>query len=67
MAEGGDVHQVGIFRVHPDLADVVRVGQAHVLPRLASVGRLVDPVAIRDIETDCRLSHPGIDDVRIGI
>src|SRR5205085_6095727 len=58
-----DVDQVGVVRVDADLGDVPRVGQAHVSPRLAAVGRLVDAVAVRDVAADARLTCAGIDDV----
>src|SRR5262249_40889469 len=41
----GDVDDVRVARIDLDAADVLRRHQAHPLPRLARVGRLVDPVA----------------------
>ena len=40
----GDVDDVRVARIDQDLADVLRGLQAHALPRLAGVGRLVDAV-----------------------
>jgi hypothetical protein len=44
-AQGPDEHSVRFGRVDDDLADLVRALQAHVLPSLAAVSGLVDPVA----------------------
>ena len=45
VAHRGDVDDVRVLRMDEDARDVVRVAQAHVRPRLARVGRLVDAVA----------------------
>src|SRR5262245_27846578 len=47
-ALSGDVDDVGIARVDDDLPDVLRLFQAHVLPRLAAVVRAVNAVAVPD-------------------
>src|SRR5262249_44827121 len=44
-AQRSDVDDVGVLRVNDDLADLVRLFQALVLPRLAAVRRTVDPIA----------------------
>ncbi len=68
VAERGDVHQVGVAGVDADLADVTAVGQPHVRPRLAAVGRLVDAVAVGDVDPDGRLPRSRVDDagIRLG-
>src|SRR5262249_48301438 len=38
VAQGGDVHDLGVPGVDDDAGDVLGVGQAHVLPGLAAVG-----------------------------
>ena len=45
-AVGGHPHDVAVFRVHRNHADMLRGLEAHVGPACASVGRLVDPVAV---------------------
>src|SRR5204862_4388947 len=41
MPERGDVHEIRIGGMDDDAADLLRVGEADVRPRLAGVGRLV--------------------------
>ncbi len=45
VSESGDVNDLRILRVHDDTADVARLFEAHVRPRLAAVDGLVDAVA----------------------
>ena len=40
--------------------------EAHVPPRHAGVGRLVDAVAVGDVDADRRLAGAGVDDVPVG-
>src|SRR5205823_10502108 len=54
-AEGGDVGDVGILRIDPDLGDLPGLDQAHVGPGLPGIGGLVDPVAMRDVAADREL------------
>ena len=65
MPDGRDVHDVRIRRVNADAPDLAAVGQADVRPGLAGVGRLVDPVARRQVAAQARLAHADVDDVRI--
>ena len=60
-------HDVGVGRVDEDAADAPGVVEAHVAPRLAGVGRLVDAVA-DDVAVANRPRFPGAgpDDVGIG-
>src|SRR5690606_25981456 len=46
-AQRRDEHAIVVRRIDHDAIDVLRVGQAHVRPRRAAIGRLVDPVAPR--------------------
>src|SRR6185437_4221545 len=48
MSERADVNDVGVLRIDDDGGDVFGVFEAHVLPRLATVSRLVNAVAERD-------------------
>src|ERR1043166_3029005 len=45
MAESSGVNDIGIFRMDDDPADVPGFGEAHVLPSLARIGRLIDAIA----------------------
>ena len=45
MTDRGYEHDVGIFRIDRDLADVVRVLQPEIRPGLSRVGGLIHPVA----------------------
>jgi hypothetical protein len=49
MTERRHVHDVGVPRMDDDLGDDVGLGQAHVRPSLAGVGRSVDAVALHDV------------------
>src|SRR5207244_4737274 len=65
VAQGGDVDGLGILGVDDDLADVLRVAQAHVLPGLAAVGRFVDAVAPGDAIAGVGLAGADPDDVGV--
>src|SRR6185503_20292601 len=65
VAEGGHVHEVGIARMHADAADLHRLAQAEVRPRLAGVARAVDAVAVGHVAADAALAHAGVNDVRV--
>ena len=57
---------VGVLRVDRDPRDPPGLLQAHLLPGLAGVGGLVDPVAQRDVGADERLAGADPHDVGIG-
>ena len=38
----GNQHLVGILRIDPDLADVTRVFETHIFPRLTAIHRLIN-------------------------
>src|SRR5581483_6037511 len=65
VPQGGDVGNVGVFRMHAHAADEAGIGQAKVRPGLAGIGGTVDAVAVGDVAADAGLSHAGIDDVRV--
>ena len=62
---GGDVDDVGVARVDDDLADVLGLLQAHVLPDLAAVVGAVDAVAVADAALAVVLAGADPDDVRV--
>jgi hypothetical protein len=39
--------------------------QAHVSPGFATIGRLVDPIPVRNVATDGGLSHTNEEDIRV--
>src|SRR5712671_4284551 len=55
LAGDARIDHVRALRVHEDAGDALGLGQAHVGPRLASVGGLVDTVADGD-----RVARPGL-------
>ena len=65
VAQRRDVHEVGFLRMDLDPADVAGVGEPHVRPRLPAVGRLVDAVAVDDVDPDRRLAGAGVDHVGV--
>ena len=67
VAERRHVDDVGVHRVDDDAADVVGVFEAHVRPRLARVGRLVDAVAPVGAARRGVLARADPDDLRIGV
>ena len=58
--DGRHVHQVGVSRVSHDLADVGTVVQAHVVPRVATIGGLehAGPFIGRAAQVRLARSHP---------
>src|SRR5262249_62116838 len=60
-----DVDRVRVPRINNDLADVLRVLQADVLPRPPAVDRLVHPVPVADAPLAVILTRPDPDDVRV--
>src|SRR5258708_5632849 len=46
-------------------SDIPGIRQSQVCPGLAAISRLVHAIAVRDIATDTRLAHTGIDHVGI--
>ena len=48
-----------------NFSDIPGIRQSQVCPGLASISRLVHAIAVRDIATDGRLAHTGIDHVGI--
>src|SRR4030095_6139620 len=66
IAQYRDIDEVGILRMDADAADALAVLQADVLPAASGIGRLVDAVAVGDVEADRGLAGAGIDHVGIG-
>ncbi len=67
MPERGNVDDVSVLRVYPHPPDVPGVLQTNIFPAPAAVGRLVDPVAMRDIAADGRLTGTDVDHIRVGL
>ena len=65
MAERGDVDDVRVARMDDDAADLLRVVEADVRPRLPAVGRLVHAVALGDVGAHVGLAAADVDHVRI--
>src|SRR5215472_7740474 len=65
MANGGDIHDVGIVRIDDDAADMLGVFEAHVLPGLAAVQRSINAVAPGGALAVIRLAGAGPNDVWI--
>ena len=63
--ERRDVDHVRAARVHHHAADVVRLREAHVLPGLAAVERLVDAVAPGGRLAVVGLAGPRVEDLRV--
>ncbi len=66
MSEGGHIDQVGVLGMDAHLGDTVGILQTTMRPGLPPVGRLVDPVAMRDVAPDGGLAHADVEDVGIG-
>ena len=65
VAERGHVDEVGVVRVHEDLADVAGLLEAGMGPRRAPIAGAVDAVAVADVDADRRFAGAGVDHVRI--
>src|SRR4051812_16796163 len=63
-AERADIDDVGVLRMYEKAADLIGLLQAHVLPGLATVGRFIDAVAVRDAVARVRLTGADPDDIR---
>ena len=67
MAEGGNVHDVGVARIDADARDGLRLLESEVRPHLAGVRTAIHAVALHDVAAEFRLAHADVDDVRIGL
>ena len=65
MTERGDVHEIRVGRIDPDLGDHLRLGQADMRPCLAAVRRLVRAVALNDVAANVCLAGADVDHVRV--
>ncbi len=66
VAERGNVDAVGVRGVDHDVGDLTRGAESEEAPRLAAVGRLPHPVAVRDVAANRILAAAHIHDVRRG-
>ena len=67
MPDRRDVHDIGVRGVDAHSPDLAAVGEPYVLPCLAGVGRLVDPISRREVSAKAPFAHPDIDNVRVGL
>src|SRR5260370_3044846 len=65
MAAAGHVNDVGVGRMHYDAADVMRLLQPEVNPRLARVHRFVDTVTPRGTLPVIGFAHADVHDGRV--
>src|ERR1700724_8709 len=65
MSKSGDERDIGIFRVHDETADRMRVAKPNKFPGLTSVDGLVRTVSAYDVATDASFSGPDIDYVGV--
>ncbi len=65
MPQHRDEQPVGILRIDGDIGDHLAVAQSEVRPGLAGVGRLVHPVARRQVGPDDARPAADVDDVRV--
>src|SRR5262249_23985870 len=65
-AERARDDDVGVGGMDDDASDAAGFLESHARPRLARVGRLVDPVADRDVASDPRFASARPDDVVVG-
>src|SRR5262245_8501000 len=66
-SERADIHDVGVGGIDRDLADLERVPQSHVRPRLAAIAGLVDAIAPRNAVAGVGLAGADPDDCWIGL
>ena len=66
MAQRRHKNHVRVPRIDNHRADVLRILEARVLPRLASVHRLVNPVAVSDVAANAGFTRARIDHVVVG-
>ena len=65
MAEGGDINEIGIRRMHPYTRDRLRIRESHMRPRFARVGSFVDAIALHNVAAQARLTHSDVDNIRV--
>src|SRR5258707_13154103 len=66
MAQRGHKRDVGIFRIHNDAADGLRVAKPAVRPHLAGVDLLVNAIAAADVAAIAGLACAPLADIMIG-
>ncbi len=65
VAQGRDIDEIGVLRMDADAANELAVLQTDITPRAAGIGRLVQAIAVGDVEADRRLAGTGIDHVGV--
>src|SRR5688500_7757619 len=67
MTQRCHVNQIRILWMNSDARDLSRVFETDSLPRLASIVRLVNTIAVRDVAANRRLTHADVNRVWIRI
>ena len=66
VAKCRDEYDVGVVRINDDRADVPRIRQAYIRPRLSRIERFVYAVAVGNIAADASFARARINYVRVG-
>ncbi len=66
VAESRDEDDVGVVRINDDRADVPRIRQPDIRPRLSRIERLIYAVAIGNIAADASFAGARINYIRVG-
>src|SRR5688500_3764832 len=66
VAEDADIDEIGVRRVHDDIANVFAVGESFQRPRAAAIRRLPHPIPMRDVAANRIFTAADVHDVRIG-
>ena len=66
MSQHGDEEPIRVSRIDDDVRDLLAVAEAEMRPRPAGVGRLVNPVADRQVGPREPFAAPDVHDVGIG-
>src|SRR5262249_6743101 len=66
VAQRRHIDEVGVRRMDADAADMLGRAQPDIRPGAAGIARLVEAVAIGDVEPDLGLAGARVDDIAIG-
>ncbi len=66
MPHGGGQNDVGVVGMDDDPSDAAAFSETHVLPGLASIDGLVDPITNGDVAADKGLTGAGPHDLGVG-
>src|SRR3954453_20529393 len=65
MAERNDIDEVRVFRVDTNFRDGLCVSKAHVVPGLARISGLINPIPLHDVAAQLCLAGADVHDVRV--